>query len=59
MRKKRLKTSGGILKLNDSSSPERIKAELNISKAAFKRSVGRLLKEGAIKITSDGLKLRW
>lgn len=55
----RLKTSGGMLKLNDSSSPEQIKAELNISKAAFKRSVGRLLKEGVIEITSDGVKLRW
>jgi predicted RNA-binding protein (virulence factor B family) len=55
----RLKSSRGMLKLNDSSSPERIKAELNISKAAFKRSVGRLLKEGAIEITSDGIKLRW
>ena len=55
----RLKANGGALKLNDSSSPERIKAELNISKAAFKRAAGRLLKEGAIEITNDGLKLVW
>ena len=55
----RLKSNGGTLNLNDSSSPERIKAELNISKAAFKRAAGRLLKEGAIEITNDGLKLVW
>ncbi len=55
----RLKLNGGTLHLNDSSSPEQIKAELNISKAAFKRSVGRLLKEGTIEITSDGLKMMW
>ncbi len=55
----RLKLNGGMLKLNDSSSPERIKAEFNISKAAFKRAVGRLLKEGAIEITGEGIKLRW
>ena len=55
----RLKRNGGTLHLNDSSSPEEIKAELNISKAAFKRAVGRLLKEGAIEITGDGLKLMW
>ena len=55
----RLKSNGGTLNLNDSSSPESIKAELNISKAAFKRAVGRLLKEGAIEITNDGLKLLW
>lgn len=55
----RLKLSGGILLINDSSSPERIKAELNMSKAAFKRAVGRLLKEGAIEITNEGIKRMW
>lgn len=55
----RLKSNGGTLHLNDSSSPEQIKAEFNISKAAFKRAVGRLLKEGAIEITGDGLRLTW
>jgi predicted RNA-binding protein (virulence factor B family) len=55
----KLKLKGGLLLLNDSSSPEKIKAELNISKAAFKRAVGRLLKEGAIKITEEGIKLLW
>ncbi len=41
----RLKLNDGPLKLNDSSSPEQIKAALNISKAAFKRSVEWLLIE--------------
>lgn len=54
-----LKRGGGKLKLNDSSSPELIKAELNMSKGAFKRAVGRLLKEGAIKITDTGLETSW
>lgn len=55
----RLKLNGGTLLINDSSTPERIKAELNISKAAFKRAVGRLLKEGAIEITDVGIKRTW
>lgn len=55
----RLELGGGILLLNDSSSPENIKTELNMSKAAFKRAIGRLLKEGAIKITDEGIKRMW
>ncbi len=55
----RLKLNGGTLEINDNSTPERIKAELNISKAAFKRAVGRLLKEGAIEITDVGIKRMW
>lgn len=54
-----LKNSGGLMMLNDSSSPEKIKAELNISKAAFKRAIGRLLKEGAIEITENGIAMKW
>ncbi len=55
----RLKLSGGALSINDSSSPEHIKTELNMSKGAFKRAVGRLLKEGAIKITDEGIEMMW
>lgn len=55
----RLKTSGGLLALNDDSPPEQIKAELNMSKRAFKRAAGRLLREGAIEITGKGIKLTW
>lgn len=55
----RLKLSGGSIPINDNSSPEYIKAELNMSKGAFKRAVGRLLKEGAIKITDSGIEKMW
>ena len=55
----RLKSSGGSLPINDNSSPDHIKAELNMSKAAFKRAVGRLLKEGAVKITDNGIEKPW
>lgn len=41
----------GILPFNDKASPETIKREFHLSKNAFKRAVGRLLKEGKIRIT--------
>lgn len=55
----KLTLRNGMLPFNDKSSPEHIKAEFNISKAAFKRAVGRLLKEGAIKITDAGIQKMW
>jgi len=55
----RLKLNGGKLPINDNSAPDFIKAELNMSKRAFKRAVGRLLKEGAIKITDEGIETTW
>jgi len=55
----RLESIGGILLINDSSSPEQIKSELSMSKSAFKRAVGRLLKEGAINITEEGIVRMW
>lgn len=50
-----LKKHGGKLAFNDKSSPEKIKSEFKMSKRAFKRAVGRLLKEGKIKITEKGI----
>ncbi|WP_273326774.1 S1 RNA-binding domain-containing protein [Vallitalea guaymasensis] len=47
--------NNGKLNLNDKSSPDRIKSELNMSKNAFKRAVGRLLKEGKIKFVGKGI----
>lgn len=42
----------GVLPFTDKSAdPERIKKEFSLSKNAFKRAVGRLLKENRIKIT--------
>jgi len=40
----------GVLPFNDKASPQLIERELGLSKAAFKRAVGRLLKEGRIEI---------
>lgn len=48
----------GELKLNDKSSPEEIKSELGISKNAFKRAVGRLLKENKIYFENNKIKLK-
>ena len=44
---------GGSLGFDESVSPDRIKAELKLSKNAFKRAVGHLLKEGKIE-QADG-----
>ena len=55
----RLELGGGTLLINDNSTPEHIKSELGMSKKAFKRAVGRLLKEGAIKITDVGIERLW
>lgn len=41
----------GVLPFNDKVSPEIIERELHMSKNAFKRAVGRLLKAGKIEIT--------
>lgn len=40
----------GVLPFDDKVSPEVIKREFGLSKAAFKRAVGRLLKEGRVEI---------
>lgn len=53
----KLEIKGGFINLNDSSSPEKIKSEFNISKNAFKRAVGRLLKEGMIVFKENGIAL--
>lgn len=53
----KIKENGGFLPLNDNSPPQEIKKELNMSKSAFKKAVGRLLKEGKIKFVKNGIKL--
>ena len=42
-----------VLPFNDKVSPEIIKREFGLSKNAFKRAVGRLLKQGRIEITEN------
>ncbi|QEK12864.1 S1 RNA-binding domain-containing protein [Crassaminicella thermophila] len=54
----KIKEEGGFLKLHDKSAPEQIKYHLKMSKSAFKRAVGRLLKENKVEQTEDGLKLK-
>lgn len=53
-----LKRQGGSLSLNDKSDPELIKEEFDMSKAAFKRACGNLLKEGKILISETGITLK-
>ena len=53
----KLKQAGGSLPYNDKSSAEEIKEEFNLSKAAFKRAIGRLYKERVIVIEKDGIRL--
>lgn len=43
-----LEASGGTIPFSDKSDPEDIRGTFNISKAAFKRALGKLLKEGKI-----------
>jgi hypothetical protein len=47
----------GDLMYNDKSDPEAIKKEFNMSKRAFKRAVGRLLKMGKIEFIKNGIRL--
>jgi len=54
---KKIKKNGGKLNFNDKSSPESIKKEFNISKKAFKRAIGRLLKDGYIKQNEDSIEI--
>lgn len=55
---KRLQELKGTLPFNDKADPELIKKEFNLSKNAFKRAVGRLLKEGKIVIDDKSIKVK-
>lgn len=48
----------GVLPFDDKVSPEVIKREFGLSKAAFKRAVGHLLKEGVIEIKDKRIFLK-
>lgn len=49
---------GGELPFTDKASPERIKEEFGFGKNAFKRAVGKLLKEGKIEIREKSIAIR-
>lgn len=53
-----LNDHAGRIPFNDKSDPERIKEEFGMSKRAFKRAVGQLLKSGKINITDDGIEMK-
>ena len=53
-----IENRGGSLGFDESVSPDRIKAELKLSKNAFKRAVGHLLKEGRIEITDGDIRIK-
>ena len=46
----------GVLPFDDHASPETIRREFSFSKNAFKRAVGKLLKEGRIRIEDGHIK---
>lgn len=50
---KALEKLDGVLPFDDKASPELIRKEFNISKNAFKRAVGHLLKNGSVKIENN------
>lgn len=52
---KRLGEAGGFLPFHDKTSPEIIKREFQMSKAAFKRAVGRLMKKKKITLSEKGI----
>ncbi|MCI8748000.1 MAG: S1 RNA-binding domain-containing protein [Lachnospiraceae bacterium] len=50
-----LKDAGGFLPFNDKSDPKDIKSQFHMSKNAYKRAIGHLLKDRLITIESDGI----
>ncbi|MGN0154945.1 MAG: S1 RNA-binding domain-containing protein [Lachnospiraceae bacterium] len=48
----------GVLPFTDKASPEVIEREMGLSKNAFKRAVGRLLKEGRIEIHEKSIVIK-
>ena len=54
---RKMKEHGGELPFTDKAAPELIKAELGLTKNAFKRAVGRLLKQGKIEVLDQKMKL--
>lgn len=53
-----LAQAGGFLPLTDRSSPAEIRAQLQLSKKAFKRALGGLYKDGRVELAADGIRAR-
>ena len=55
---KEIEARGGSLPFGEKADPELIRRELHLSKSAFKRALGRLLKEEKIIIEEDSVRLK-
>ena len=53
-----LQSYDGILPFSEKASPEVIERELNMSKAAFKRAVGHLLKKQLITVDQHKIRIK-
>jgi len=53
-----IQKNSGFLKLNDKSHPDEIKAQLGISKKAFKKAIGSLYKKRLIRLDKKGIHLK-
>ena len=53
-----IREEGGVLPFDDKADPELINRRFGISKAAFKRAVGHLLKEGKIRLEDGQIYLK-
>ena len=54
----KMKSQYGMIPFTDKAEPEMIKREFGMSKAAFKRAVGRLLKAGKIEIGEQKITMK-
>lgn len=54
----KMKSQNGMIPFTDKADPEIIKREFGMSKAAFKRAVGRLLKAGKIEIGEQKITMK-
>src|SRR4051812_4610395 len=52
-----LKNENGFLALHDNSTPEEVKAKLQMSKKAFKKAIGSLYKGKLVTLTDKGVQL--
>ncbi len=52
-----MQKNGGVIPFTDKASSEQIRSTFGMSKNAFKRAVGRLLKEGKISIGTDCIRV--
>lgn len=51
----KLEENGGFIPFDDQTDPKVIQDVFHISKSAFKRATGRLLKQGTIRFTRGGI----